>query len=95
MSPDRARRCSGDRLALAEQPHRPGLWSQDAGQAFDYHSGANVLSLAPHKRVKLDAGPRAGDVYEYLGPTVTVTSDYTSAQSPATVKPRPVPFSLP
>ena len=47
--------------------------------------GDNVLTLNPGDRVKISDGIRAGDVYQYLGPTYTVPFDFLSTAATSTV----------
>ena len=51
--------------------------SPDASVVQDYRSGDNVLTLTTGKKVLIERGVRAGDIYEYLGPTVTLVPDHT------------------
>ncbi len=48
----------------------------DPTTTYTYVYGDNVLTLHAGDRVKINDGIRAGDVYQYLGPTYTVPFDY-------------------
>ena len=47
-------------------------YSPDTSHPYDHLASDNVLTLNPGDRIKIDAGARAGDVYQYLGQPVTV-----------------------
>ena len=70
-------------LALAE--NNVG-WSPDAPVTATHSYGENALTLSPGDTVKITQGIRAGNVFRYLGPTVTITANYTSGQVASALK---------
>ncbi|MFL5755287.1 MAG: hypothetical protein ACJ77N_03225, partial [Chloroflexota bacterium] len=69
-------------LALAENLIG---YDPDPTTTYTYLYGDNVLTLHTGDRVKISDGIRAGNVYEYLGPTYTVPFDFLSSAATSTV----------
>ncbi len=61
-------------------------WNPNGAAAFNYRSGDNVLVLNPGDRVKINAGIRGDDVYRYIGPTYTVTTQHSSSATSASIR---------